>query len=271
MSLLAAFAPLLLSVAAPNAAPCNPIPGWEQVLADESKRIIVVGEMHGTNETPALFADAVCLTAQARRLVVAVEQPAIDQAAIDAFMASDGGEEARKAFLSARMWNGQMKDGRSSEAIFRLFENLRKMHAAGAIQSVIAFQPWGLREGFSRADYEKAMAEMVLSSTDGGATVIALVGDAHSRLTEVTFGGEAYKPMAAQLPADQVVTLFVLYTQGEAWICQADGCGPKPSVDLTGGRARGLELGAAGRGMYSGVVYLGVPLTASPPQTAPGG
>lgn len=100
MSLLAALSPLL-TVAAATAAPCNPIPGWERVLADEKVRIVVLGEMHGTNEMPALFADAVCLTAQARSVVVALEQPSVDQAAVDAFLASDGGDEAKRAFLGA--------------------------------------------------------------------------------------------------------------------------------------------------------------------------
>src|SRR5690606_452039 len=120
MSLLAVLSPLLLTASAATSQPCSPIPGWEQVLARAEARWIVIGEMHGSNEVPELFTDAVCRTAQSRRVVVGIEQPAIQQDAINTFLASDGGEAARRLFLEAAMWNGPMKDGRSSEAFFRL-------------------------------------------------------------------------------------------------------------------------------------------------------
>src|SRR5690554_1179150 len=131
MSLLAVLSPLLLATSAATSQPCSQIPGWEQVLARAETRWIVIGEMHGSNEVPELFADAVCRTAQSRRVVVGIEQPASQQEAIDAFLDSDGGEAARRDFMEAAMWHGPMKDGRSSEAIFRLFERLRQMKAAG--------------------------------------------------------------------------------------------------------------------------------------------
>jgi len=101
MSLIAALSPLLLAAAAPSGPPCNSIPGWEQLLAGDTSRIIVLGELHGSDEVPALLADAACLTGRTRPVVVAVEQPSSDQPAIDAFMESDCGEEAREAFLRA--------------------------------------------------------------------------------------------------------------------------------------------------------------------------
>ena len=121
------LSPLVMAATAPVEPACTAIPGWEQILADEAVRFVILGEMHGSNELPAVFADAVCLTARDRPVVVALEQTSADQPAIDAFMASDGGAEARRTFLGAQMWNAPMKDGRSSEAYFRLFETLRQM------------------------------------------------------------------------------------------------------------------------------------------------
>ena len=271
MSPFAALSPLLLAAVEPPLPPCNPIPGWDQVLAGDEPGVIVLGEVHGSNEIPALFADAVCLTAQTRRVVVAVEQPSVDQAAVDSFIASDGGQEARLTFLRARMWNGPMKDGRSSEAYFRLFETLRRMRAAGMIQSVIAFQPASLTQRPTPEEYEKVMADIVLSGTKYGATVVALVGNVHAMLTTVPFDPH-YMPMAGHLAAGQVVTLnFMPSGSGETWVCRTgpDDCGAKPWGGASNGHPRGVELSSSGEGAYSGVLYLGVPTTASSPQPVP--
>jgi hypothetical protein len=39
---------------------CSPIPGAELLWARSEPRFVLVGEMHGTNETPAVFRDLVC-------------------------------------------------------------------------------------------------------------------------------------------------------------------------------------------------------------------
>jgi len=264
MGLLLALSPLLLAAAAPATA-CDPIPGWDQMLAKDEVRFIVIGELHGTNEIPALFADAVCLTAQERQVVVAVEQPSIDQAAIDAFMASDGGEEARREFLDARMWNMSMKDGRSSQAYFRLCETLRQMRAAGRIVSVVAFQPSTFTAPPTPAEYEKAMADLIRASGESGATVLALAGAAHAMRGNVPTP-EPYPAMAAYLPAEATITLNVKGEAGESWVCsEPNTCGVKSWPGTSNGHTEGVKLDSADPN-YSGAIYLAKPLTASPPQ-----
>jgi len=269
MSLFTALSSLVLAAVTPVAGQCEPIPGWDQVLADERSRIIVIGEVHGSNEVPATFANIVCLTAASRPVVVALEQPSMDQGAIDSFMASDGGVEARRAFLRAQMWNGPMKDGRSSQAYFRLFDELRRMHAAGTIESVIAFQPSSFTERPTPEQYERAMADLVKASSQPGTTVVALVGNVHAMLAPVPWEPR-YTPMAGHLPADEVVTLNVVGGGGEAWSCRAgpDTCGPRPSGSPPNAPPRGVVLDGLGASPYSGVLYLGGPTTASSPQPA---
>ena len=270
MSLLLSVAPLLLATAAaPNAPACTPIAGWEQLWSAET-RIVVLGEIHGSNEVPAVFADAVCLAAQSRRVVVALEQPASDQPAIDAFVASDGGAAAKEAFLRAPMWNYPMKDGRSSQAYFRLFETLRQMRAAGRIEGVVAFQPVMMSAGPSpAAQYEKAMADLLLSGLKPGAVVVALVGNVHAMRTPVP-RDPPYVAMAGHLPPGQAVTLNVIPNGGESWNCRggADGCRANPMGTNPDPRERGIELAGGADDPYSGVLYLGTLSTASPPQTA---
>lgn len=265
MSLVAALSPLLLAAAAPSNEPCKPIPGWDEVLTRDDLRFIVIGEIHGNNETPALFAEAVCLTAQSWPVVVALEQPSIDQPAIDSFMASDGSPEAKVAFLKAVMWNGSMKDGRSSEATFRLFEDLRRMHATGQVKAVVAFLPSHLTEYPGPAGYEQAMAEGILVGDQPGTITLVLTGNAHAMRTQVPWEPK-YMAMAGHLPAEATVTLNTFAEGGETWVCQSGVCGAKPWPAAPESRPRSVSLSSDEQGLYSGVIHLGTSLTASPPQ-----
>lgn len=264
------LAPLLLAAAAPGSpAGCNPIHGWDQVLVREEVRWIIFGEMHGNAESPAIFADAVCLTARDRRVVVALEMPSIMQGAIDAFMASDGGEAAQQVFLADPFWHYEFKDGRSSQAMFRLFQDLRAMRAAGRVERVVAAMAIDPTGPPSRARHEELMAGAVTAAGEGGATVLMLVGNAHARLQPLGFGGEVYPPMAALLPGNRTVALNIENNGGETWACtgQPIACGP-----IANGRdevlsdRREVRLDGTDGGDYSGRLFLGTSTTASPPQ-----
>jgi hypothetical protein len=265
-----ALAPLALAAAAPSTAACAPIPGWDQVLADPKLHWIVIGELHGTAETPAIFADAVCLTAAKRGpVVVALEMPTRDQAAIDAFIASDGGPVARSEFFKALIWH-MGNDGRSSQAVFAMFERLRQMHLGGRVSRVVAFQDVDTRDppSVGQGPYEERLAKIVSAAGAQGATVVALVGSLHARKTEANFG-KPFMPMATHLPADQTLTLYADGNGGSAWFCN----GPKPTdcgpheVGAAGELGqRGAVLRPVMEGAYDGLLDLGVPTTASPPQ-----
>jgi hypothetical protein len=271
------LAPLLLALGAPIAGQCATIPGWERVLANEQVRWIIIGEAHGTNEIPRIFLDAVCLTAQSRRVVVAVEQPSSDQSAIDAFISSDGGSQAEEAFLRAQMWNQPTKDGRSSQAYFRLFEALRIMRATGEIAGVVAIQPFRTFPGsltvaevqklvaeYSQAQYEKDMAKLVERAAQPGTIVLALTGGIHAMLTEVPFG-DKFIGMAGHLPPESTLTFNAVSQGGESWACQAGSCGPIRFSDASKGQPRSLVMSAENP-TYSGTLYLGSPITVSAPQ-----
>ncbi len=265
--LLLYLSALALTPAAPAAQiECQRIPNWEKVLENQP-RWIVIGEIHGSNEVPEAFANAVCLTAQSNPVLVAVEQPTSDQLAIDGFMQSDGGAVAQSAFLKAQMWNSDVKDGRSSEAYFRLFESLRRMLAAGLIEKVVAFQPSTFTTQPTPAEYEQAMAEILIAAGQPDITVIALVGNVHAMRTEVPWQ-PTYIPMAGRLPREETVSLNTSAKGGAAWNCQgADKCGPQSSpATAPGEQVAGVELDAE-EGWYSGTLNLGVPTTASPPKS----
>ena len=125
-SLVAAFALMLFALPA-NASDCTPIPGADALWAKPDTRFIFVGEIHGTREQPAIFADLVCAAAASKRpIVVVIEHDVSEQPALDRFMASSGDASTVRALLSHPWWS-EVVDGRESEAYLALIERLRSM------------------------------------------------------------------------------------------------------------------------------------------------
>lgn len=252
---------------------CEPLPGVETVASDHMLRWLVVGELHGTAETPAAFAELICNIAQSRdNIVVAVEYPGEAQPFIDAYLDSDGGPEARAALLAAPVWRSENQDGRWSEAFVVLFERLRAFRQGGAIDKVVAIQPPHVRPPI---EYERAMAERVASASPTPQTLaIVLVGNVHAMVSAPGSNGQPYTPMAGFLPRDSTVTLNAVGNGGALWACFLKTPGSE-SRELTCaakdfGRAartyhRGIVLGSEPSGAYSGALYLGRETTASPP------
>lgn len=264
---------LAATLVAPNISmeePCKPIPGWNTITSEKKIRWIVLGEMHGTNEMPEIFADAVCLTAQVSPTVVALELPAIDQPRIDAYLKSDGGPKAKQAFFEAYIWKSRVKDGRSSEAFFRLCEQLRRWHKIGKVRAVIAFQPVRFKESPTSAEYERAMADLIKKNTPKGFRVLALVGNVHAIRTKVDFGPEPYLPMAGHLPSRNTISLDISSNGvSSAWACRGQGqCGDMKFGRKGDEHARGVILNKESNEQYDGQLFLGTSTTASVPQTA---
>src|SRR5690242_6766716 len=94
--------PLVLAAAAPATAAqrCSPVPGAEQFVASKQYRFIIVGEMHGTNETPALVGDLACELSASKPVTVAVEFNVAATPVLDSYLQSDGREKARAALLA---------------------------------------------------------------------------------------------------------------------------------------------------------------------------
>jgi hypothetical protein len=258
---------LLLAAAQPNVPhpQCRAIPGWNKIAANKKLQWIIIGELHGTKETPEIFADAVCLTAKSRPVVVAVEHPVRDQPLLDTYIASDGGAAAKLAFLKASIWSNDFKDGRSSEAYFNLFERLRIMHKAGKVHSVIAFQPV-FKANSTAADYEKSMAETLMTKTPKGHATLTLVGNMHAMRGKVPFP-PYYGAMASHLPQPETITLDTVSNGGEAWNCRSmTKCGASSSPPPPVMFKRGVKLTGDKENLFSGALYLGTVTTASLPQ-----
>ncbi|WP_264585509.1 hypothetical protein [Sphingobium sp. B7D2B] len=209
------------------------------------------------------MADWVCAAAATGRpIIVGVEYAERNQAALDAYMASDGSKDARLALTDAPLWDPDWADGKSSFAMLALLEWLRTQHQAGVIGRVIAFEPDFIEDG---ADRERQMAKRLESfSSEDGALFIALTGSFHARKRLLDAETTPYPPMATLLPKARTVSFRIQGTGGRKWACTDLGCGEQ-DANQAGGEVRKLTILATPDGSYDGVYDLGVPMTPSPP------
>lgn len=252
---------MLSLLAAAAIAACPPLPGVEQLWARAQVRTVILGEVHGTEEGPALFGDVVCHASLQAPVVVALELRAAEQPELDDFMA--GGQA--DALLATPSWSGRVRDGRSSRAMLRLLERLRALKAAGRVSAVVAVQPDYLPR--RSQDYSEIL--MAAGWAQAGrdhpeARIFALVGNLHARKTRMDRPGLALTPAAMHLPPAETLSLDV-EGGGQAWYCRsATDCGPGP-IGSAAPTARGVRLGVREDGAYDGVFSSGTAWTASPP------
>src|SRR5215470_63727 len=77
----------LPATAAATGPSCSPIPEARQIWTRASLRWLFIGELHGSNETPAAFLDLVCdALANGKHVTVALERPTSEQAALDGIL-----------------------------------------------------------------------------------------------------------------------------------------------------------------------------------------
>jgi hypothetical protein len=244
---------------------CGAITGTEPLWSRPGIRFTIVGEMHGTAETPAIFRDLVCSAFGAKRpILVGVELR--EQHEIDVFMRSGNDEAAVRNLSSAQEWS--RSDGRSSHAMLLLLKELRAFKLKGLISGIVAFADTFPEESAAQGEKRMAAALQVAANKNPDALVIVLVGNVHACKGTLPDVGP-YPLMASFLPAAETVSLFVTDRGGEAWNCQGGVCGPQ-KLGSGGGNERGITLspGASPLPGYDGVLSTGLKATASSPVIA---
>jgi len=244
---------------------CEPPAGTDALLS-MPQRYIVIGESHGTTETPNAFAQMVCAAAERGPVTVALELPTAMQSRLDAFLAAPDEAAALAALEGAHFMNPRMNDGRSSRAMLDMLLSVRQLRIQGRDVAFHAFQPSNSRpRELSQAWYELDMGHALAGAVYARpqSKILVLVGNLHARKTGFERFPDVGLPAIGHLPAAEVLTLNVAQQGGEAWNCQPD-CGVNPSRAVYDAEARGVILEASDDGAYDGVLALG-PSTASPP------
>lgn len=242
--LLTSLAPVRAAAALPDG--CGPVADPQQIA--RTAHIILLGEMHGTREYPALAARLACAALDdGRAVTLALEMPQEEQARLAAYAASSGDDEASAALTAGSWFWNKVRDGRASGAMLMLVEQARRWRAQGKPVSIIAIdKPRG-----APGTRDEHMAARGL--------VIALTGNMHNRLTSFEQPGH---PVAIDTPMGMLLrdlaplSLGDLAGRGEFFGCM-------PDCRVHGSEQRGAALAvpvitaARAPGPYTHTVALG--------------
>jgi len=245
---------------------CSPVPGADQIWSKPAVHWVFIGELHGSNETPAAFGNLVCdAIAQGKHVTVALERPSSEQAALDNILTAKDLARAKESLLQLPRWKEGM-DGLASEAMLRLLASLRELHRLHPDLKVVAFDaPY---TGTAPGARDEALGHALLSlrSTKPNGLVLILTGNLHA----MQASKRGYDLAAMYLPPKEILSLEVTDRGGESWSeDKTGGCGPwKGGVgDKDAKKPYGIFLdpSLAPFGKVDGVLSLGVPLTSSAP------
>jgi hypothetical protein len=246
---------------------CSPIPGADQIWSKASLHWVFVGELHGSNETPAAFRELVCdAIARGKRVTVALERPTSEQSALDNILTARDLATARESLLQLPRWKEGM-DGLASEAMLRLLVSLREIRRLQPDLKVVAFDaPYAGPPSAAARDEALGHALLSLRPAKPNDLVLILTGNLHA----MQASKRGYDLAAMYLPPKEILSLEVTDRGGETWSqSTTDGCGPQkggvPDKDPKRPYGIFLDPGLAPFGKVDGVLSLGVPLTPSEP------
>lgn len=260
-----------VSTRAAQAETCVHVPGVDVVLSSLGSRpirFLVVGERHGTVQTPRLFGDLVCDVARTGPVNVFLELQSSSTAALQTYVSSNGSPEARRAFLGEQIWDPRFADGRNSQAMFDLVDALRRMKARGLDLAVYATQPDDLTLEPQFYD-ELARADLwaKLAAARPKALNMIFVGTAHAALKDNDDLG--FLPAAAHLRPQDVLAVGPADEGGAAWELDVSPSGkplmgPKSLPDGSK-RQSGIEMLRDASSGWQAIYAFGGPAQPSPP------
>jgi erythromycin esterase-like protein len=231
-------------------------------------RLVLLGEIHGTRETPALVGALVDReSAAGDKVILGLEIVAQDQAGVDRYLRSRGHAADRAALLAGSHWRDPMHDGRDSAAMFDLIEYVRSLREQGRDIEIVFFDPGNVD------DRDRGMADCLRGAIARArqAKVLVLTGNVHAMTAappwEMLDGGKRIDPpmTAGRLLADlQPFSIDIGAAAGNAWNCTGT-CGVHPTFARGAGNAApSLEFLDPSESAWDAVLLL-PRFSASPP------
>lgn len=195
--------------------------------------LLIVGEMHGSNEVPALVRAIAEQAVQERPVRLGLEMPSNMQGAIDDYLRSTGSAADRVTLLRSPFWAG--RDGRSSKAMLQLIDTVRVLRARSEDINVFAMEPaYPDHQAVEKAGgytvvKETGMAASIRRELAGMAPhglVIALMGNYHSRYEDADLSGAPGRSVTEQLASLSPVVVTPAAVHAQGWNCVAveGGC-----------------------------------------------
>lgn len=194
------------------------------------RRIMVIGEMHGTREAPAVVAALAMRDAARMPVLVALEIPRSEHRALSAYMESDGGDHARQRLRSGAFWQVAPadNDGRRTEEVLDLVEALRRLRSTGHDVAVTAFDitPDLWRDAASR-DRDMARLLRAAHAAMPRGRLLVLAGNVHARRVPPAMLDDGSYRTATQWLADLApLSVNLTAASGAFWGCGDTVCGP---------------------------------------------
>lgn len=199
------------------------------------RRLVLLGESHGTREIPDFVHALVARDSARRPVLLALEIPHPEQLSLDAYMRSDGGPVARAALRGRAFWqrDDEHHDGRRSEDMLDLVDDLRRLRADGRDVALLAYDiaPEAPRvDGDTR---DRFMARIVRAAHDAlpRGRVVVLGGNVHAMLARPSYApAEMQVPMGAHLRDLDPASVRIGARGGQSWIMR-DGRGQAIDAD----------------------------------------
>lgn len=215
--------------------------------AAAGRRMILLGELHGTREVPQLAAALIDAYSRDEPVLLAVELKREGHAAIHGYLDSDGSSAARdilrrQPFLEAP--DGR-DDRRRNESVLDLFEHLRQLRHRGRDVAVLPFDSDISGRGSERRDAEMAARLRVAYGALPGGRLLVVAGNVHAMLQrpDAPIAKQMQTPMGQRLADLHPFSPRIGARSGQSWACTMT-CGPAPAI---GGGTSGPSEGAFAR------------------------
>lgn len=180
--------------------------------------ILLVGEIHGTNEIPKFVGNVICNVQKSGKFVwLGLEIPITEQASIDTYLDSKGTLDDKKQLTSGVFWS--FKDGRSSQAVWNLIEQVRIFKKKGIPINIFAFDQMADGEDSFSNRRERGMAEVLtkIQQLNQQALGIVLIGNYHARKNIDIDAAQPLYSLGARLQKIGALSIQAYYDVGQAW------------------------------------------------------
>lgn len=203
-------------------------------------RLIIIGEMHGTREIPALVGELANRYSQQGPLLLGIEISRGEHDSLRDYLSSPipapSYLAARPAWQKPRTAN----DGRRSKAMLALIEVMRRLRAQGRDVAVLPFDVSRSGNGAEARDH--AMADYLRAAYQAlpNGRLLVLAGNVHAMQEKPTYCPQCQSPMTSYLRDLAPFSVSVVAERGASWGCTAR-CGPVPvaPTHLRGGPTAG--------------------------------
>lgn len=221
-------------------------------------RLLVLGEFHGTRETPLLVRQLVDdYSRDGAPVVLALELPRGENRLLADYLDSSGDVAARDALRTSSFWTvrDNQHDGRRSRDMLDLIESVRVLKEHGRNVSVLGYDV-DFSDGSNQVRDDALAAELRRAyrrlPVDG--KMLVLAGNVHAmRKRPMDAPKEMQqRPMASRLLDLDLYSVRLEALKGEFWACMSR-CQPIPLPERP---MRGPEADPAADRMYDLVVWM---------------